>query len=82
MYEPEKLVVAELSIDLGQSLLLNSSSILVEKFRLRDQLTREATEIELHHKNINWEGGSSLSRLWKPLIHSLEERANQLLPPK
>jgi hypothetical protein len=55
--------MAEHSTDLGHRILLN-----------RDCLKREAKEIKLHPSSMTREEGFSLSRSWKPLIHSLKER--------
>jgi hypothetical protein len=37
-----------------------------------DRIVREAIEIELHPYNINREGGSCVSKSWKPLFGSLK----------
>lgn len=61
LYQLEKLVMANHSTDLGH--------LYAKTFKHRDQ---PISEICAHHKNINMEDGFSLSRSWKPLIHSLK----------
>jgi hypothetical protein len=39
-----------------------------------DQISREATEIELQPNNTNKENSFFLSQAWKPLIHDLKEQ--------
>jgi hypothetical protein len=59
--------------DTGYRILLTTTiSILASTSRRKDRIRREATEIELH-PNTNREDGFSLSRSWKPLIHSQKE---------
>jgi hypothetical protein len=43
-----------------------------------DQVTRKATEIELHPDNMNREDGFPLSQAWKPFIHDLKGRRRSL----
>ena len=65
LYQLEKFVMAEHSTDLGHQY--------PKTFKHRDQPISKITEICAHHKNMNMEEGFSLSRSWKPLIHSLKE---------
>jgi hypothetical protein len=51
-----------------------TSSILARKSRRRDWRVREATEKELHNRNLDRENGFSLRWSWKPLFHFLKER--------
>jgi hypothetical protein len=68
---PDKLALAEHSIDQGHRIRFHNSSILAKKTRYMDRIVRETIEIELHPYNINREGGFCLSKSWKPLIGSL-----------
>jgi hypothetical protein len=69
---PDKLAVAEHSIDQGHCIQLHNSSILATKTRYSDRIAREAIEIELHPYSFNREGGFYLSKSWKLLICSLK----------
>jgi hypothetical protein len=70
------LAAQEHNSDTDHCILLNNIRILARKLRHTEQLVREAKEIKLH-PNINWEGRFTLSRLWNPLIHSPQERAQR-----
>jgi hypothetical protein len=67
-----KSALAEHSTDSSRRALLNNVNILDKKPRHWDRFTREETGIELRRYNRKEEDGTSLSRSWKPLIHSLK----------
>jgi hypothetical protein len=66
------IAVPKHSISLGHIIQLQDTRILSTKSRYKDWMINTATEIELHPNNMIREGGLCLSRLWKPLIHSLK----------
>jgi hypothetical protein len=77
---PDKSAVAEHRISQGHLFQLQNTKIVTTLSRYMDGLIKEAIEIELHPNNMNREDGLSLSRSWKPLIHSFTVRRNP--PPK
>jgi hypothetical protein len=68
----DELAIAEHSINQGHHIQFYSFSILAMETRYMDHIVREAIEIELHSDSINREGGSCLSKSWKPLIGALK----------
>jgi hypothetical protein len=65
-----KSALAEHSTHSSRRILLNNASILDKKSRRRERLARDETEMELSRCNRKREDRISLSRSWKPLIHS------------
>jgi hypothetical protein len=65
--------MAEHGTNLGHWILLNDTNILAKKSRHMERIIRKATEIQLYPNIINREDDLSLSRSWKPLIHTLKE---------
>jgi hypothetical protein len=65
--------MAEHSINLGHCIQLHHITIRFIKPRYMDHIIKEATEIELHPKNIKREDGFCLSKSWTPLICSLKD---------
>jgi hypothetical protein len=80
---PNKLAVAEHSINNGHGIQFHNSSVLTTKtiyiyiYIYMDHV-RAAIEIELHPYNIHREGGFCLSKSWKPLINSLKTFGTQV----
>jgi hypothetical protein len=72
LQHPDKLAVAEHSIDQEHRIQFQNSSILAMKTRYMDRNVREVIEIEIHPYNFNREGGFCLSKPLKPLIDSLK----------
>jgi hypothetical protein len=66
--------MAEHSTGLGHHILLNNISILAKKSRHKGQFMGKVTKIKLNPNNISRGDRFSLSRSWRPLIHSLKER--------
>jgi hypothetical protein len=64
--------------DRGYFILLNSTSILVEKSRHRSRLVREVINIELDANDMNMEARFSLSRSSK--LHSLTPSRKEDVP--
>jgi hypothetical protein len=69
----EKSAMVEHGMNLGRCIQLHHTAILSTKPRHMDHIIREATEIELHHNNMNREDGFHLNKSWKPLICSLKD---------
>jgi hypothetical protein len=67
----DKSAMAEHSINLGHPIQPHNTIILSTKPRYMDHIIRDLTEIELH-PNMNREDGFCISKLWKPLIRSLQ----------
>jgi hypothetical protein len=74
VYQPEKSVVAEHSINLGHWTQLQNTIILAKPMRQVNQILREVTEIELHADSINREDNFFMSQAWKPLICELKRQ--------
>jgi hypothetical protein len=72
--QPDKLAVAENSINHVHHIKLQGTTILSTKATYMDRMVRVVIEIEVHPYNMNREDGLRLNRAWKPLIHTLRGR--------
>jgi hypothetical protein len=70
--QPEKLAVAEHSIDTAHHIDFNGTSKLCTATRYVDHLVKETIEIQLHPNNFNRDEGFLLSHTWRPVINMLK----------
>jgi hypothetical protein len=70
--QPEKSTVAYHSISHDHPICWENTKVLCHEKKYWERLTKEANEIRMK-KNINRDGGYSLSNTWKPAIRRIRE---------
>jgi hypothetical protein len=71
--QPDKSVVVEHRFETAHNIDFSSISILDKATGYIDHMIKEATEIMLHPRNLNMDGGFTLSQSWYPLTNMLKQ---------
>jgi hypothetical protein len=71
--QPEMSAVAEHRFETGHNININSISNLDKATGYMDCMIKEATEIKLHSRNFNKNGGFTLRGSWYPMTNTLKQ---------